>query len=294
MALRLSFRPVRRRDRAAVAAICARTWHGWDYVMLFFDNWVREPDFLAVEQGGRLAGFGKATELAPGHWWLEGLRVDPARRGQGIATALSDELLGRTLARAPRSVRLATADVNVESLRIIRRMGFRELVRTKLYRGAPPVAGAGPAPLRIGAEEAGEFLAASGELRANRGLLPYTWLFPPADRVLLARLARAGAILGWRQRGRLAGMLIIRPHRYRPQDLELSFAGGDGQARAAMRAYLRRRAARCGAESVSAMAAGRQMRRALREFGIGRHAAVRDVLVFEHPAAQSAGLGRMK
>lgn len=292
MALRLSFRPVRRRDRAAVAAICARTWHGWDYVMLFFDNWVREPEFLAVEQGDRPVGFGKATELAPGHWWLEGLRVDPARRGQGIATALSAELLGRTLARAPRSVRLATADVNVESLAIIRRMGFRELVRTKLYRGAPPAAGA--APVRIGVEEAGEFLAASGELQANRGLLPYTWLFPPADRFLFARLARTGALLGWRRRGRLAGMLIIRPHRYRPRDLELSFAAGDEPARAAMRAYLGRRAARCGAESVSAMAAGREMRRALRGFGIARHAAVRDVLVFEYPTAQSAGLGRMK
>lgn len=34
-----------------------------------------------AELDGRLAGFAKTTFLSPGEVWLEGLRVDPARRG---------------------------------------------------------------------------------------------------------------------------------------------------------------------------------------------------------------------
>ena len=69
------FRRLRLADKRVVASIGRRTWGGWDYVGRLFDHWVREPEFLGVEHRGRLVGFGKATELAPGHWWLEGLRL---------------------------------------------------------------------------------------------------------------------------------------------------------------------------------------------------------------------------
>ncbi|MFO7675183.1 MAG: GNAT family N-acetyltransferase [bacterium] len=282
---KLEFRPVERHDRATVARICRRTWHGWDYLMLFFNRWVREPDFLGAARAGRLVGFAKATELAPGHWWMEGLRVDPAERHKGIATALSAELLRRTLARSPVSVRLATTDENAYSLAVIRRTGFRELYRSGMFRAAPPPATPGPAPVRVGAEEAGRFLAASRELAANRGLLPHTWHFAPCDRTLLARLARQGALLGYRRGGRLSGLLIVRPHRYRPKDLDISFAGGEDAAVAGFRAYLGRRARRCGTETVSTMAASPVMRTVVRRLGLKPHRGLRRVYVLEYPVA---------
>jgi GNAT superfamily N-acetyltransferase len=283
VALKLGFRPVRARDRERVAGICSRTWGGWDYVMLFFDGWVREPGFLGVEAGGRLVGFGKATELAPREWWLEGLRMDTAWRGRGIATALSRKVLADALDRRPRSLRLATAEVNTESLRIIRAMGFEELFRTRLFVGKPPGSSTDSGVVRVGRAEAGQFLVGSQELCANRGLVSYTWLFRRLTPAHLRELQQQDALWGVRVRGRLEGLAVCRPHRYRSRDLELSFFGGTDRARAGLRRALGRRARQSGAKQVSAMAASGPMRAALAELGMKPHPRLGETIVFEYP-----------
>ncbi len=73
-------------------ALSAQIWEGQDYVPGSFDDWVadRRGRFMVAYGGDQLAGFNKLTELAPGQWWLEGLRVDPAQRGRGLARLLHE------------------------------------------------------------------------------------------------------------------------------------------------------------------------------------------------------------
>jgi GNAT superfamily N-acetyltransferase len=278
------FRRLRLADKRVVASIGRRTWGGWDYVERLFDHWVREPEFLGVEHRGRLVGFGKATELAPGHWWLEGLRVDPHYRGRGFATGLSRFIRESVLARRPRSLRLATGDVNHESMRVIERSGFQLFFRTRLYRNRPGrPTGDDSSVVRVGAAEALRYMAGTQELAANRGLLSHTWSFRPLTGEYMRELAAAGAVFGHRVRGRLDGLMLLRPNRIRPRDLELSYVGGSPGAQSAFRARLCRVADERGAEAVSGMAATGGMRSAFGLLGLKRHRHVRETLVYDYP-----------
>lgn len=89
-------RPAEAGDAAGVEAISAQIWGGHDYVPAVFDDWLADVtgEFTVVYDGERLAAFGKLTELGPGEWWWEGMRVDPAYRGRGLARALHNYAVG--------------------------------------------------------------------------------------------------------------------------------------------------------------------------------------------------------
>lgn len=101
MSADLTFRPATPADETAVRAISAHIWEGRDYVPETFHDWVTDEhgEFTLVFEGDDLVAFGKLTRLAPGQWWLEGLRVAPAQRERGLArhlheyaVALADEI----------------------------------------------------------------------------------------------------------------------------------------------------------------------------------------------------------
>lgn len=71
-------------------------WEGEDYVPQVWDDWLADPhgQLSVAEIGGRVVGLGKLTRLAPGEWWLEGLRVDPQWQGRGIGRALHEYHVG--------------------------------------------------------------------------------------------------------------------------------------------------------------------------------------------------------
>ena len=275
-------RPVTMADKPAVMRISSRIWEGNDYVPLFFDRWVKEGGFWCGELRGRLVGYGKATELAPGEWWLEGLRVDPDCRKRGIGKELSRQVLYRTLERHPVSLRLATADVNHESIHIIEKvMGFKQYVLYRFCRGTPGKPQLGPRLIAPTVAEAFDFIKQSAELAASRGLLQSTWLFRGLDRRYMTELARRGHVFGYRSAGRLAGLMVLRPHRYHGNDLDISFVAGTGRALAAFRSFLFRVAHECGTHSISGMAASGEMASAFASLGTKPH--VMEVLVYEYP-----------
>jgi RimJ/RimL family protein N-acetyltransferase len=286
MALRV--RPATLRDKAAVLGISAKIWEGHDYLPLFFDGWVREGQFWVGLERGRVVGCGKATEFSRGEWWLEGLRIDPDLGGRGLGKALSFAILARALALRPRALRLATADVNEASIHIIEQMGFRQAYATRLYQARLGPARARRCELeRLGQREAWQFLLSSEELAANRGLLHHTWQFREATGALVRELCRAGYVFGVRERGRLAGMLILRPHRYHPRDLGISFIEGSKRAVERMRRVVLSRAHEQGSQWLEAMAAGERMQRALHSIGLKRHREVRQVPVYEFPTREN-------
>lgn len=281
---KLFVRPVTMADKPAVLQISSRIWEGNDYVPLFFDRWVEEGGFWAAELRGRLVGYGKATQLSPGEWWLEGLRVDPACRKQGIGKELSRQVLHRTLDERPVSLRLATADVNRESMHIIETvMGFKLYVRYRFFVGKPGKPRPGPALIAPSASEALDYVRRSGETSLSRGLLQYTWLFLQVNRRHMAELKRGGHVFGYCVAGKLAGLLVLRPHRYRGSDLDISFVCGDRKALAAFRSFIFRVARDCGTKSISGMAASDEMAKALKSLGLKPHPHIASVPIYEYP-----------
>ena len=281
--MELTVRPATVADREAVLAISRQIWEGHDYVQQFFDRWILDGGMLVGEIRGRVIGFGKMTELAPGELWLEGLRVDPGKGGRGLGRELSHRILYAALARRPRSLRLATADVNHASLAIIRDTAFRHVLTYKYLTGAPPVADAGPGLVHPSPAEAFDFLRSSDEQRLGHGLVPYVWLFREANLHHVAELCRKRWVYGVRHCGRLAGLLIVRPHRYSPADLDISFVSGSKPALAEFRALVGRVGAKRGSRSVTGMCAGTGMAGALAGFGLKPVTGFKDVLVYEYP-----------
>lgn len=281
---RLVVRPMTRTDKPAVLRISSRIWEGNDYVPLFFDRWVKQGGFWAAELRGRIVGYGKATELAPGEMWLEGLRVDPDCREQGIGKELSRQVLGRTLERRPASLRLATADVNHESIHIILQvMGFKPFTEYRFFNGTPLKPRPGPPLVTPTVAEALDFIKRSAELTASKGLLPWTWLFRNLNRRYVSELVRHGYVFGYGPAGKMVGLLVVRPHRYRGNDLDISFIAGTGRALAVFRSFIFRVARDCGTQNISGMAASEEMAAALKSLGMKPHPHIKAVLVFEYP-----------
>jgi GNAT superfamily N-acetyltransferase len=284
--MELIVRPVRTADWPAVRRISSRIWEGRDYVPLFFGEWVREGGFWAGELRGRVVGYGKATELAPGEWWLEGLRVDPQRRHRGIGTELSRQILYRTFDERPVSLRLATGAVNRESIRIIEEtMGFRFYVQYSFIAGTPAEAEETPRPkLAVPSlREAQEFMQTREELKASRGLLQSSWRFRAANARYLRDLRRQGSLYGCREAGRLTGLLVMTRHRYRRTDLDISFVGGTRPALSAFGSYIRSVARELDTKTVSGMAASDEMTAAVRALGVMARPRVSAVFVYDYP-----------
>lgn len=279
----LTIRPLLARDKSRVLEICARTWSGWDYVPLFFDRWVQEGSFWAGEVRGRIVGFGKATELAPGEWWLEGLRVDRPHRSRGIGTELSFAVLYEMFRIRPVSLRLATAEINDHSIRIIDRLGFEEMYRTTLYQGKPMAAKPGPGLVRPKEDEALRFIEQTDEIRTSHGLLAHTWLFRRIDLRYVKELVRRRRIHSFQQGTRIEGLAVLGPHRYRPEDLEISLLSGTTRARRALAAGILSEAARLGSERISGFAASPAMRQAFAQLGMTPHPTIGETIVYEYP-----------
>jgi len=128
----LTFRPARAQDKERVLEITARTWgDDGDYIQRVWDKWLADPEgeFTVAEQDGIVVALIKLTWLGEGQWWLEGLRVAPELRLQGIGRAAVMRQVERARQLGGRVVRYATGIRNDGSHRIAERAGFHTLMR---------------------------------------------------------------------------------------------------------------------------------------------------------------------
>ncbi len=280
-------RPAQPDDRERILAISAQIWEGEDYIPLVLDDWLAEGGLAVAELDGQLAGYGKLTILSPGEVWLEGLRVDPALRGRGVAKALAQHQLESALALKPRSVRFATAEANVESLHIARKQGFREIARFTYVEGpvrhelTPP----GVAPVRE-FEPAWAVVRASSAYRDAHGLLGLGWRFPELTRQRLAELVIRGEVFA---RGNPArGLLIQSADPYAPAAFaSVAFLHGDDAGQDALLRFAHARARERGQEYLSAMIPCEERIEALARHGLVPLSDFRYVLVLELQRSQS-------
>jgi GNAT superfamily N-acetyltransferase len=114
----IEIRPAREDDRAAVLAFCAHTWEWGDYIEYVWEEWLHDQQgaLLVATSDGIPVGITHMRMLSAQDVWLEGLRVDPAYRNQGIATALNLALLEEALRRGATVARLLTESINDASI----------------------------------------------------------------------------------------------------------------------------------------------------------------------------------
>lgn len=190
----ISLRPARPTDEAAVSALSAQIWEGEDYVPRRFADWVADErgQFTVACDGDSLVGFGKLTELAPGEWWLEGLRVHPDHRGRGIARELHHYVvdLAATIGRG--ILRFATNGHNEPVHKLAQETDFRHVAA---YNIAEIDVGDGDAPGRFVLAGPADVLALEEWLQASDlfadggGLFEERWKW----KSLLPRLSALGA-----------------------------------------------------------------------------------------------------
>jgi len=135
----IKIRRARPSDKKIVLAFCRRTWGDWgDYIDKVWDEWVadRKGYFAIASIDGRPVGTGKLTVLNSREVWFEGLRVDRALRGKGIAHLLTAFLAREALKRRAETIRYATGEVNRASLHIGKSWGMRVVGRYSILYSA--------------------------------------------------------------------------------------------------------------------------------------------------------------
>lgn len=197
----LSVRPARPDDRAAVMAISAQVWDGHDYLPEVWESWLRDPagPMLVTLLDGVVAAVCKITLQSPSEAWFSGIRVDPACRGRGVASATTRAQLEWLAARGIPLARFTTASDNVAIHRLAEHMGFRRVAVVQ-HTGRPLQEGAPVPGLRtLSPDEesrAWDMFSKASFLRATGGLYGVGWTWMRFDRTRLQRHLARGEVFG--------------------------------------------------------------------------------------------------
>lgn len=108
-------------DRKAVLAFCEKTWEWGDYIHEMWENWLQHPQgFLLVATLERQpVGIAYFHMTTPTDAWLEGLRVDPAHRRQGVGQALTNALLLQAKQHGATCARLLIRSNNLAAQKVV-------------------------------------------------------------------------------------------------------------------------------------------------------------------------------
>jgi GNAT superfamily N-acetyltransferase len=205
-------------DRADILAIAAQTWGGDDYLPDVIDDWLQPgaAQLIVATGAGKVAGLARYVSEFPGFAWLEGLRVDPAWQGQGIAKALTQRLVAMADEAGVELAALSTYIDNLASQKVSASFGFEQVVGFAFGEGKlEPVllhAQASPRAVAVPPDEAREFIFASESLAVGAGYLPHSWRFYPFRRDPDFALSRMERVVGIREAGRLAALLCCGDH----------------------------------------------------------------------------------
>lgn len=129
-------RPARAEDKEAALAFCAQTWPDGDYIQYVWDEWLGDERgvLLAAVVGERPVGISHVTLVAEDEAWIEGIRVDPRERQQGIGRVLVSRSLVAARERGAVVARLLTDADNEAALRLFAAFGFTRVAEVTRYR----------------------------------------------------------------------------------------------------------------------------------------------------------------
>ncbi|HEV7129506.1 MAG TPA: GNAT family N-acetyltransferase, partial [Ktedonobacterales bacterium] len=208
----IEVRPARPDDRTAVFAFCARTWgDDGDYIPYVWDQWLVDTNgvLLVAQLDGQPVGLTHMDMVTADEGWIEGVRVDPSWRRQGIGRVLISRSLAAAHERGAAVVRMLTDSDNTASQQLFAKFGFERVAMFAHYvAGALTEASAEPLPdgftLRTPGpadlERVWAFLEASNLAPLNGGLLLQGWRAQALTTEVLERRLAAGEVWtleGW-------------------------------------------------------------------------------------------------
>jgi GNAT superfamily N-acetyltransferase len=172
-------RPALPKDTQEVMDLTGLIWEGEDYIPYVWEEWISDYyGMLAVaEYGGRVVGLGKLSLLAPGQWWLEGLRVHPEFQGRGIGSHLHDYLIKHWLKVGDGVIRLTTNVNRLTVHHMSEQSGFRRISEISPFK-AQAMDKSSDAFLLLDSSEvqkAVTFALGSESVRASMDLMDLGW-----------------------------------------------------------------------------------------------------------------------
>jgi GNAT superfamily N-acetyltransferase len=177
-------RAARAEDKDAVIAFCSNTFSWGDYIPRVWDDWLNDPN------GQLLVGVVNAQPVSVMHVtihgtmaWLEGMRVHPDFRRQGIARVTEAEGRAWARARGCRVARLATSVKNLAAQAMLHLSGYSRIAQFNEWESEPMP---GDLRARIPTENDWQQLDAlwhtAPMYEASRALLPdRNWHWTPLD-----------------------------------------------------------------------------------------------------------------
>lgn len=224
-------------DRGAIERIAAQTWEGRDYLPRVLEQWFQDEDgvFNVMTYQDKVVGLGKLTRLGEGEWWLEGLRVDPDFRGQGLGRIMHHYLVAQARQVADGVVRFATNGTNHAVVKLAGETGF-QLVGEYVPYEADAQTDASMSCWQLGEddlERVQNWLNASDYFEDAYRSFEHRWKWQIANEPYLRSCLQAGSVYGWNPEGNpdgaLLGILVANPLRQdRPEAEPIqSFAFGD-------------------------------------------------------------------
>lgn len=242
-------------DKAAVLAFCAQTWEWGDYIAEVWDEWLVDPSgrLLVATLDDRPVAVEHLRMMAPGECWLEGMRVDPALRGQGVAGRLSAYALQEAQKLGATVARLATRFDNVLAQRVLERSDFRQVgTFTQYVAAAADVPGA-PQPAVAGEQALPTlltFLDRSSVYPALGGLIYKDWAGRALTRALIQERLSSGDVLLLQQWGEIQALAICGPQEPGEKALLIEYMDGTPEGVGRLAYGLRALAAGRGLEEV--------------------------------------------
>ncbi len=234
-------RPARAEDREAVLAFCQHTWEWGDYIEYVWDEWLHDPQgqMLVATVDGKPVGVAHFRMLNASEAWLEGLRIDPAYRQQGLATAINNVMLAEAMRRGATVARLITESTNAAAIRAMGH-GFMQQVgafapyKASLATTTPRRRYGLEAPLLATVDDIdaiAEYLNTSNIFPAVGGLYYFGFTAYSMTDELVEAKVQAKQVYLLRRWDRLDGLAIAEPGQGR-RDNHLSIGYIDGTTEA--------------------------------------------------------------
>jgi GNAT superfamily N-acetyltransferase len=215
-------------DRNDIERIASQTWDGRDYLPRVFDQWLddEEGTFNVMTYQGQVIALGKLSKLGEDEWWVEGLRVDPDFRGQGLGRIMHHYLVAQARQMANGVLRFATSGSNHAVVKFALETGFQLVGQFVPYEA--PVQPDAPIswwPLTIDdLPRLQAWLEDSDYFEVSQRSFEHRWKWFMANETYLAEQLEAGFVYGWNPEGNangaLLGVLAVSPLRQDSHDEE--------------------------------------------------------------------------
>lgn len=215
----LTFRPVQPADKDRVLDFTRNTWgeDEDDYIKDVFDEWQADPrgEFTSAVIDDQVVGIAKLTDMGDDEWWMEGLRIDPAYRRLGIASAFNRYHVALARRLGGKVVRYMTGGGNVGSQTIGARADFQHILTYTAHLAEASSEFSLPALLSSSDLPALTRWIDSPLMRYLHGVYRNAWVAKTLTAAELRRVVAASLMYGLKDdNGQITAWALLRPDEY--------------------------------------------------------------------------------